>query len=380
MMSSRRSFIRDSVSAGTIAAVKPLACQPAAAAFLASALKPDDGVIRLNSNENAYGPSNKVIAAISAALSRSNRYPSMEYPNLIEQIASFHRVKPEQVLLGCGSTEILRVAACAFLGSGKQLIHASPTYGAIVTYADAVGSEGIPVPLTRGLAHDLDGMLHRVNASTTLVYVCNPNNPTASLTPRHDLETFITKLPASAFVLIDEAYHHYVGTSGYASFIDRPTEDGRVIVCRTFSAIYGLAGLRVGYAISSPKVIQQMRRFLTEDNINSIARQAVSAALEDSDGLHEAMERNANDRQEFFNSAMARGQKGIDSHANFVFINSFSPADRVIEHFRSHNILIGPRFREMDTFIRISLGRPEEMRQFWHAWDMLPGIKGKMAH
>ncbi|MBV9622853.1 MAG: aminotransferase class I/II-fold pyridoxal phosphate-dependent enzyme, partial [Acidobacteria bacterium] len=179
---------------------------------------------------------------------------------------------------------------------------------------------------------------------------------------------------------IDEAYHHYVGTSGYASFIDRPTEDGRVIVCRTFSAIYGLAGLRVGYAISSPKVIQQMRRFLTEDNINSIARQAVSAALEDSDGLHEAMERNANDRQEFFNSAMARGQKGIDSHANFVFINSFSPADRVIEHFRSHNILIGPRFREMDTFIRISLGRPEEMRQFWHAWDMLPGIKGKMAH
>jgi histidinol-phosphate aminotransferase len=381
MMRSRRSFLRDGARAGTIAAIQPVAALSPAAAFIASATKPDDGLIRLNSNENAYGPSKKVVAAIESVVGRSNRYPRMEYSSLAEQIASFHRVQPEQVLLGCGSTEILRVAAGAFLGGGKQLIHASPTFGAIESYARAAGSDRIPVPLTRALAHDLDIMLHRAGASTALVYICNPNNPTASLTPRQDLETFIAKLPRSTLVLIDEAYHHYAGTSGmYASFIDRPIDDDRVIVSRTFSAVYGLAGLRVGYAVSSARVVQQMRRFLTEDNINAIATLAVSAALEDTDGVREAVERNANDRQQFFNSAMARAYKGIDSNANFVFMNSFSPADKVIEHFRSHNVLIGPRFPEMDTFIRVSLGRPEEMRQFWQAWDMLPHPSNTMSH
>ncbi len=111
-------------------------------------------------------------------------------------------------------------------------------------------------------------MLARASASTTLVYICNPNNPTASLTPRKDLENFISKLPASTFVVIDEAYHHYAGQSGmYASFIDRPLHDERVIVARTFSKVYGLAGLRLGYAVAPQTIIQQMRKFATEDNI-----------------------------------------------------------------------------------------------------------------
>ena len=379
MIRSRRNFLR----LGT--GIMPLMKRPLWGVSLAGAnpneSSPNDVLIRLNCNENAYGPSKKVTAAIESALARSNRYPRMEYSSLVEQIASFHHVKPEQVLLGCGSTEILRVTACAFLGSGKQLIHASPTFGAIQSYARMTGSVPIPVPLTRALAHDLDGMLHRAGASATLVYICNPNNPTASLTPRLDLETFIAKLPASTMVLIDEAYHHYAAQSGmYASFIDRPVDDARVIVCRTFSAVYGIAGLRVGYAVSSATVIEQIRKFITHDNVNAIATKAVSAALEDSDGVREAIERNANDRQEFFNSVLARAHKPMDSHTNFVIVNSFNPAEKVIEHFRSNNILIGPRFPEMDTFIRVSLGRPEEMRQFWRAWDMLPHPKNTMSH
>ena len=123
-----------------------------------------------------------------------------------------------------------------------------------------------------------------------------------------------------------------------------------------------------------------MRKFTTEDNINAVVTQAAGAALDDSDTVNKFVQRNVDDRQEFFNQAMARALKPIDSHANFVMMNAFHPAEEVIQHFRKNNILIGRRFPLMDTYIRISLGRPEEMRAFWRAWDMLPDPKNSMQH
>ena len=383
MITSRRGFLR-SLGAGTAAGVAvhwPLKGLLRAASFESSRPGQDDGLIRLNSNENAYGPSPKVVEVMKSSIGSANRYPRMEYKSLAERIAAANQMKPEQVLLGCGSTEILRMAAFAFLGNGRQLIQASPTFEAIEHYARGAGSEIISVRLTSGFAHDLDGMLARATASTTLVYICNPNNPTATLTPRKDLDNFISKLPASTFVVIDEAYHQYASQSGmYASFIDRPLDDGRVIVARTFSKVYGLAGLRLGYAVASPKLIQQMQKFATEDNINAVVTQAAGAALDDTDAINAFIQHNTDDRQEFFNQAMARALKPIDSHANFVMMNTFHPAEEVIEHFRRNNILIGRRFQPMDTYIRISLGRPEEMRAFWRTWDMLPYPKHSMQH
>jgi len=153
-----------------------------------------------------------------------------------------------------------------------------------------------------------------------------------------------------------------------------------VIVVRTFSKVYGLAGLRLGYGVGSPKLIRRMRTFATENNINAIATQAAAAALDDTGGVRESVRRNADDRQEFFNQAMARALKPIDSHANFVMMNTFHPAEEVIQHFQKNNILIGRRFPPMDTYIRISLGRPEEMKAFWQAWDLLPYPKHMMHH
>src|SRR5215471_994324 len=307
MFTSRRGFLR-SLGAGcatSIAVQWPLTPISRASTFEPSRLEKDNSLIHLNSNENAYGPSTRVANAIKSSIGSANRYPRMEYASLAERIASLHQVKPEEVVLGCGSTEILRMAAFAFLGSGKQLIEASPTFEAIEHYARVAGSEAIFVPLAPSFAHDLDGMLARAGASTTFVYICNPNYPTASLTPRKDLEAFISKLPSSTFVVIDEAYHHYAGQSGmYASFIDRPFHDERIIVVRTFSKVYGLAGLRLGYAVASANAIQQMRKFTTEDNINAVVTQAAAAALDDSNGVDDSVQRNANDRQEFFNQAM----------------------------------------------------------------------------
>jgi histidinol-phosphate aminotransferase len=382
MITSRRDFLR-SLSTG-VAAGMAVHWQPAgisrAAPTEPSRFKQDGELIHLNSNENAYGPSTKVVDAIRSSIGSVNRYPRMEYHSLAERIAGFHNVKPEQVLLGCGSTEILRMAALAFLGNGKQLIQSSPTFETMEHYARAAGSEVISVRLTPAFAHDLDGMLARVNVSTTLVYLCNPNNPTASLTSRKDLESFINTVPASSFV-IDEAYHHYAGRSGmYASFIDRPFGDERVIVTRTFSKVYGLAGLRLGYAVASPKIIQQMRKSATEDNINAVITQAAAAALDDTDGVNDSVRRNTDDRQELFNQAMARALKPIDSHANFAMMNTFHPAEEVIQHFRKNNILIGHLFPPMDSYIRVSLGRPEEMHAFWQTWDALPYTRNLMHH
>jgi histidinol-phosphate aminotransferase len=383
MNTSRRNFLH-SVRAGAAAG---LLAHPSLPALSRPALfdpvesTHDDGLIRLDRNENAYGPSRKVIDAIHSSVGNVHRYPLTEYSSVTKRIADLHRVKPEQVLMGCGSTEILRMAAFAFLGPGKQLIQASPTFEAIGTYARAASSDVISVRLTPRFSHDLDGMLARLSPSTTLVYICNPNNPTASLTPRKDLEEFIGKLPVSTFAVIDEAYYHYAGKSGmYGSFIDHPIENERVVVTRTFSSVYGLAGLRLGYAVAAPNAIQRMREFATEDDINTVVGQAASAALDDLDGVNESIRRNTDDRQEFFNQAMARAVKPIESHANFVMMNTFHPAEDVIEHFRRNNILIGRRFPAMSTYTRISLGRPDDMRRFWAAWDMLPYPKHTMQH
>jgi len=379
MSSSRRQFLR--FSAGVTTASLSWCSRAFAFQQLQSAPVDGDKLIRLNSNENAYGPSAKALAAIMSAAGSSNRYPRLQYPELIQRIATSHQTGSDRVLLGCGSTEVLRMAASAFLRKDRQLIHGSPTFEAIEHYARAADSQVIAIPLSPAFAHDLDRMLAAVSPSTTLIYLCNPNNPTGSLTPRKDLETFIAKLPSSTLVIIDEAYHHFAGASSmYASFIDHPIHDERVIVTRTFSKVFGLAGLRLGYAIAAPKVVQEMKKFATEDNVNALATEAAFAALDDAAGVAEAVERNANDRQEFFNQAMARALKPIDSHTNFVMMDTLHPANEVIEHFRKHNILIGPQFPAMNTYIRVSLGRPEEMLPFWSPWDQLPYPKSTRHH
>jgi histidinol-phosphate aminotransferase len=383
MKVSRRNFLR-TLGVGTAvgaAAQWPFTGMSRAAVFEPSRRREPDGFICLNSNENAFGPSRKTAVAIRSCTATANRYPYMQYDDLVEQIASVHRVKPEQVLLGCGSTEILRVAACAFLGRGKQLVQASPTFEALEYYARSTSAEVVSVPLTREFGHDLDTMRAQANGAPALVYICNPNNPTASITPRKDLETFIQKLPASSYVVMDEAYHHYAGESAmYASFLDHPIDDVRVIVCRTFSKVYGLAGLRLGYGIASAKAAEQMRAYITQDNVNGIVTRAAAAALADSGSVSEFVKRNADERQEFFNQAMARMLKPIDSHANFVMMNTYHPANEVIEHFRKNNILIGRHFPPLDTYIRVSLGTSEEMLAFWRAWDRLSYAQMPMHH
>jgi histidinol-phosphate aminotransferase len=375
MTSSRRNFLR-SMGVGTavgVAARWSVGETPATHASDTGRAGRSGGFIYLDNNENPYGPSARVAEAIRSASGMVNRYPFRKYEEVTEQIAHFHRVKRENVLVACGSTEILRVAACAFAGSGRQFVQAVPTFGAVEEYAKAVGSEVVSVPLDPAYAHNLGAMLARTNSSTGLVYICNPNNPTSSLTPRKAIEDFVDRLPASTRVLIDEAYHQYVVRTGtYASFIDTPLNDDRVIVTRTFSKAYGLAGLRLGYAVASPQVIEAMRKFLTANSVNAIVAEVVGVALDDAKGLAESTKRNTDQRQEFLNSSNIRSLKPIDPHANFVMVDVQHPVEGVIEHFRQHNILIGSRVPSLETYMRVSFGTAAEMITFWKTWDLLP--------
>jgi histidinol-phosphate aminotransferase len=144
--------------------------------------------------------------------------------------------------------------------------------------------------------------------------------------------------------------------------------------------VYGLAGLRLGYAVGSPAAIDKMRPYLTEDAVNTIVAEIAGVALSDKEGIREAVTRNTADRQEFLNKANGRNLKPIDPHANFAMINTMHPAEGVIEHFRKHNVLIGRQFPLMETYIRVSFGTPDQMEVFWRAWDMLPFAKEFMQH
>src|SRR5213592_4264071 len=373
MLISRRHLLRRLGGGAVVSAAIPVIRESSFAGTTESlGTTQHGGPVRLNMNENAYGPSERVTATMRASLSLVNRYPDTAGA-LVGEIAGLHGVKPEQVVVGCGSTEILRLVVATFLGRSEKLVVASPTFDPITDYARRAGAEVATVPLTKQYAHDLGAMLAHADASTGLVYLCNPNNPTGSLTPRKDLETFIRKLPPTTRVLIDEAYHHYASTSSaYASFIDRPVDDSRIVVTRTLSKIYELAGLRLGYAVAAVEVARELASHRVPMDVSVLALRAGAAALSDLDHVRLSVTRNANDRQEFYNQANARMLRVIDSHTNFFMLKTGGHANGAIDHLKKHSILVAPPIPSMAKYIRVSLSTPHDMVEFWRVWDLMP--------
>ena len=331
------------------------------------------GLIRLHRNENAAGPSPSAVAAVRAAASRMERYPEVDEEALRVKLATLHRVPSSNIVVGCGSSDILRMACECFAGRGRNVVIAAPAFGVMAEAAVHAGAAVVAVPLTSAHTHDLEAMLRRIDPDTGLVYVSNPNNPTGTLTRRRDLESFVRYLPASVRVVIDEAYHHYAGDSSeYASFIDHPIGDDGVIITRTFSAIHGLAGLRIGYAVAEGPVASQLSARRPSPGVSSVAALAAAAALDDVEHVRTAARQNADDRQEFLNQANARMLRAMDSHANFVMLNTERNAAEIVEHFRRNGVLVAGPFAGYPTYIRVSLGAPDEIQAFWRVWDLLP--------
>jgi len=373
-MLSRRAFFK---TAGVGAAVAASASFPTALLSWPEPSRAQEpgGPILLNGNENAYGPFSSVLAMPNPFLNL-NRYPDHHSDMVSEKLAALNKVDLSRVLTGCGSTEILRMAACAFTGPGKKLVMAAPTFEAIGDYGEAVQAHVIRVPLAANFAHDLGAMLKAAGDDAGLVYICNPNNPTGNLTPRADLEDFIRKLPRNTRVLIDEAYHDFVPAGpDYASFMDRPMDDDRIIVARTFSKIYGLAGMRLGYGVTGKVTAAELRKHRLQDSLNIFVMRCALIALNDAAAHQHAVQRNAADRDEFLRQAAARKLKAIPSAANFVMLETGQEIHTLIDAFARRRIRIGRPFPPLAKQARISLGTPEQMKEFWRAWDEIAGAK-----
>jgi len=371
MAFSRRSFLsRTAAGVGTAALLQfPLASRLYASPEPARTPGPN-GEILLNSNENPYGPLPSAMKSMQDTLNRANRYPDFQYRSLVSLIAAANKVSEDQVLLGAGSSEILRICAQAFTGPGKNAVVASPTFEFLGDFSKALGAEVRAVPLTSTYAHDLDGMAQRVDANTGVIYLCNANNPTASITPGGDISTFLNKLPGNAMVVLDEAYHHFsLGMPGYRSFMDAAGD--RVIVLRTFSKIYGMAGMRLGYAVASVPTIAKMASFRLPIDVNTVVNSGGVASLQDDAAMKFASQRNAADREEFSKQAASRNITIIPSFANFVMVKTGKPVRQVMAGFQKQNVLIGRPFPPMLEWIRVSFGLPDEMQTFWKAWDTL---------
>jgi len=330
--------------------------------------RPSDAVI-LSSNENPYGPSAGALEA--AAKAAANRYPDALEEEAREAIAKLHRVATDQVLLGCGSSEILRMADLAFCGPGRRVVAAEPTFEAVLMFAKVLHADGVKVALTGEFRHDLPKMAAACDTSTGLVYVCNPNNPTATIVTGDEMAAFAAKVPASATILVDEAYHHFVEDARYRSSLELIPTHPNVVVARTFSKIYGMAGLRLGYAVGSKETIAAMSPYASWSNTNAAVLAAAVASLADPD-LVPRQKKLLNDTRKWLVSELTKqGRRTMPSEANFVMVDVGGDVASVIQAFRAKKILVGRKFPSLPNWLRVTVGKRDEVAAFLAA---LPGI------
>jgi histidinol-phosphate aminotransferase len=362
---SRRGFVR-ALGAGTAAAA--FGPRLAAARPLAEATAPSpaiSGVVRLSANENPYGPSPAAFEAMRGAFDLAWRYPDEAADALVADLATRHGVPEDHVLLGNGSSEILKLAAAACTGPGRPCVTADPTFEAIGQYARAAGAEVVTVPLTADHRHDLERM-HPAGAG--LVYLCNPNNPTGSITPKAEVRAFLARVPASTPILVDEAYAQYADGDDYESLIPRVAHHPNLVVTRTFSKIYGMAGLRCGYAVARPEAIARLRRQQAWDTLNIMALAAARAGLADEEHTERSRRRNHETRTRVASALGSLGCPVIPSHTNFVMAALGRDAGPVIGALRKRGVRVGRRFPAMPEHLRVTVGTGPQMDAFLRAF------------
>jgi histidinol-phosphate aminotransferase len=326
------------------------------------------GPVRLNLNENPYGPSPAAREAIITAMHEVPRYPGEALADLVRLIAEREDVPEDHVLVGAGSTEVLNLAGIAFGLEGGEMVAAEPTFTGLMRYAETVGASIQWVPLDETMRHDLDAMERCVTTATRLVYVCNPNNPTGTIVPTGRLRDFCETVSGKTTVFVDEAYLELVEGGVEHSAVDLVRAGHNVIVARTFSKVHGLAGLRVGYGIAQPDLIRAMRRYQMAGTSIPGAR-AAAASIRDDAFIAFSIDR-ISAAKAFTYSHMERlGYGFVPSFANFVFFDTGRPAPEFIAEMRARQVIVGRPFAPYDTWCRVSMGLASDMDVFVQALE-----------
>jgi histidinol-phosphate aminotransferase len=338
----------------------------------------------LHNNENPLGPGQAVLDAVRGALGQggpAGRYPWEDVGQLHQAIAEKFGVNPENVVTGCGSTQVLREAVQMFTSPVKPLVAGQLTYEECAGYADLVGAPVRAIPLDRTLKLDLDAMADATKGAG-LVFLNNPNNPTATLLSGDAVDAFIERVHSvapDAMVLIDEAYHDYVTDPSHRSQVPRAVKDPRVVVARTFSKAHGMAGMRVGYAIGHPDTIKRLN-WEGPNALNVAGIVAATASIKDVARLQRESARNTEARQFTIDWFSRAGFTGTDSQTNFVFVDIKRPAKGFRDACREQGVLVARDFPPLEkSHVRVSIGTLDEMKRATEVFGRVLGAKAAAA-
>lgn len=325
---------------------------------------PLDSIVKLASNENPLGPSPKVIAAISQAVPELTRYPDGNGFVLKQALAQKFAVEPAQVTLGNGSNDILELVAKAWLAPGLNAVFSQHAFAVYPIATMAVGAECREIP-ANNYGHDLPAILAAIDANTRVVFIANPNNPTGTWFDQQALADFLAQVPEHVIVVLDEAYIEYAEPGELPDGMDFLAKHANLIVSRTFSKAYGLAALRIGYAISSPMIADVLNRIRQPFNVNSLGLVAAVAALEDDEYLQESRASNKQGLQQLSTAFDRLGLSYIESRGNFIAVDFARDAAPINQALLEQGVIVRPvAGYAMPTFLRVSVGTEQENARF----------------
>lgn len=321
-------------------------------------------VIKLGSNENALGPSPKAMEAMRAALNTLNLYPDGAAYDLKQALSARFGLSSEQITVGNGSDELIHYLGLAYLRPGDSVVQGDPSFVRYESAAVLNEAECIKTPL-KDLTHDVDAMADAADDRTRLVFLCNPNNPTGTMNTRAEVERLMDRLPRQALLVLDEAYAEYVESADYPDSIAYVREGRPVIVLRTFSKIYGIAGLRVGYGMARPDVIRAVEQVREPFNVNSLAQVGARAALDDADFVRKSRRNNADGKRFLMEGFDRLGCPYAPTEANFVFVDIGRDCRQVYNALLRKGVITrtGDIFG-LPTYLRVTIGTPEENARF----------------
>ncbi|MBI5783707.1 MAG: histidinol-phosphate transaminase [Gammaproteobacteria bacterium] len=327
------------------------------------------GAIKLASNENPLGPSPRALTAARDALADIHRYPDGNGFALKSALARKHDIKPECITLGNGSNDILEFLARAFVLPENEVIFSEHAFAVYPIVTRAVGAKAVVVP-AKNWGHDLSAMRKAVNARTRLIFIANPNNPTGTWLKADELEEFLRAMPAHVLVAVDAAYFEYVGEREYPNTIAWTAKYPNLVTTRTFSKAYGLAGLRVGYGVSTPAIADVLNRVRQPFNVNSVALAAATAALEDETHVAHAVQTNRDGMRQLIRAFKELGLEYIASAGNFICIDFKRPAAAMYEALLRQGIIVRPVANYgMPNHLRVTVGLPQENERFIKALE-----------
>ena len=317
---------------------------------------------KLASNENPLGPSPKALETIRAKLGELNLYPDGDCFYLKNGLAKKLGMAPEQVIFGNGSNEIIELAVRAFMRPGDQAVMARQAFVVYQLIVQAVGGKSVQVPL-REFTHDLEAIAAAVTSETKIVFLANPNNPTGTIYRRPEWERFLSKLPNHVLLIVDEAYFEYVRDPGYPDSLAYQSDETPMLTLRTFSKLYGLAGLRVGYGVGPREIVAMMQRVRQPFNVNAPAQWAALAALDDSDHVQRSLAVNREGLDFLGREFEKLGLEFVPSHGNFILVR-VGKGQEVFQQLLSRGVIVRPMGGyQFPEHVRVTVGTMDENRK-----------------